>query len=91
MCVPVGGLLATLATALGVVVAFAPAPRITWEHGGKGPPALGVDRWVPFGGWVHGRVGGGAWVTGGTWGLAQGLLAGFLNRAPGEDAPLPRA
>ncbi|XP_042770148.1 semaphorin-4D isoform X1 [Panthera leo] len=33
MCVPVGGLLATLATALGVVVAFAPAPRITWEHG----------------------------------------------------------
>ncbi|XP_043422739.1 semaphorin-4D isoform X2 [Prionailurus bengalensis] len=32
MCVPVGGLLATLATALGVVVAFAPAPRITWEH-----------------------------------------------------------
>ncbi|XP_039097440.1 semaphorin-4D isoform X2 [Hyaena hyaena] len=32
MCVPFGGLLATLAVALGVAVAFAPVPRITWEH-----------------------------------------------------------
>ncbi|XP_029775272.1 semaphorin-4D isoform X3 [Suricata suricatta] len=32
MCVPVGGLLAALAVALGVAAALAPVPRITWEH-----------------------------------------------------------
>ncbi|XP_058998544.1 semaphorin-4D isoform X2 [Mustela lutreola] len=32
MCAPVGGLLAALAMVLGMAVAFAPKPRITWEH-----------------------------------------------------------
>ncbi|XP_047556108.1 semaphorin-4D isoform X2 [Lutra lutra] len=32
MCVPVGGLLAALAMVFGMAVAFAPKPRITWEH-----------------------------------------------------------
>lgn len=32
MCLPVGGLLATLAVVVGTAVAFAPSPRITWEH-----------------------------------------------------------
>ncbi|XP_032164461.1 semaphorin-4D isoform X3 [Mustela erminea] len=32
MCAPIGGLLAALAMVLGMAVAFAPKPRITWEH-----------------------------------------------------------
>uniref|UniRef100_A0A7N5KAT1 Semaphorin 4D n=1 Tax=Ailuropoda melanoleuca TaxID=9646 RepID=A0A7N5KAT1_AILME len=32
MCAPVGGLLAALAMVFGMAVAFAPKPRITWEH-----------------------------------------------------------
>uniref|UniRef100_A0A8C0M756 Semaphorin 4D n=1 Tax=Canis lupus familiaris TaxID=9615 RepID=A0A8C0M756_CANLF len=32
MCAPIGGLLAALAMAFGMTVAFAPVPRITWEH-----------------------------------------------------------
>lgn len=32
MWLPVGGLLATLAVVVGTAVAFAPSPRITWEH-----------------------------------------------------------
>ncbi|XP_074211924.1 semaphorin-4D isoform X4 [Camelus bactrianus] len=32
MCVPTGGLLAALAMVFGTAVAFAPVPRITWEH-----------------------------------------------------------
>ncbi|EPY86887.1 semaphorin-4D isoform 1 precursor [Camelus ferus] len=32
MCVPTGGLLAALAVVFGTAVAFAPVPRITWEH-----------------------------------------------------------
>ncbi|XP_036116620.1 semaphorin-4D isoform X1 [Molossus molossus] len=32
MCVPAGGLLAALTVVLGAAVAFAPVPRITWEH-----------------------------------------------------------
>ncbi|XP_043726435.1 semaphorin-4D isoform X2 [Cervus elaphus] len=32
MCAPVGGLLAALAVVFGTAVAFAPVPRITWEH-----------------------------------------------------------
>ncbi|XP_061056624.1 semaphorin-4D [Eubalaena glacialis] len=32
MCAPVGGLLTALAVVFGTAVAFAPIPRITWEH-----------------------------------------------------------
>nr|XP_005907031.1 PREDICTED: semaphorin-4D isoform X2 [Bos mutus] len=32
MCGPVGGLLTALAVVFGTAVAFAPVPRITWEH-----------------------------------------------------------
>ncbi|XP_064338497.1 semaphorin-4D isoform X2 [Camelus dromedarius] len=32
MCVPTGGLLTALAVVFGTAVAFAPVPRITWEH-----------------------------------------------------------
>nr|XP_020741777.1 semaphorin-4D isoform X2 [Odocoileus virginianus texanus] len=32
MCAPVGGLLTALAVVFGTAVAFAPVPRITWEH-----------------------------------------------------------
>ncbi|XP_052584523.1 semaphorin-4D isoform X2 [Peromyscus californicus insignis] len=36
MCAPVGGLFLALMVVLGTVVAFAPVPRITWEHGEVG-------------------------------------------------------
>ncbi|XDA71869.1 hypothetical protein R6Z07F_002155 [Ovis aries] len=32
MCAPAGGLLTALAVVFGTAVAFAPVPRITWEH-----------------------------------------------------------
>lgn len=48
MCAPVGGLLAALAMVFGMAVAFAPKPRITWEHRGKwAGPALAVDVRAP--------------------------------------------
>lgn len=35
MCAPVRGLFLALVVVLRTVVAFAPVPRITWEHGGE--------------------------------------------------------
>uniref|UniRef100_A0A8C9DT89 Semaphorin 4D n=1 Tax=Prolemur simus TaxID=1328070 RepID=A0A8C9DT89_PROSS len=32
MCAPIGGLLTALVVVFGMAVAFAPVPRITWEH-----------------------------------------------------------
>ncbi|XP_040611902.1 semaphorin-4D isoform X5 [Mesocricetus auratus] len=36
MCAPIRGLFLALMVVLGTVVAYAPVPRITWEHGGVG-------------------------------------------------------
>lgn len=36
MCAPIWGLLLALTMVLGMAVAFAPVPRITWEHGEVG-------------------------------------------------------
>lgn len=36
MCAPGGGVLAALVVMFGTAVAFAPVPRITWEHRGEG-------------------------------------------------------
>lgn len=35
MCAPIRGLFLALMVVLGTVVAYAPVPRITWEHGGE--------------------------------------------------------
>ena len=39
---PVSALLATLAVVVGTAVAFAPSPRITWEHRGEGSAESGL-------------------------------------------------
>lgn len=61
MCAPVGGLLAALAMVFGMAVAFAPKPRITWEHRGTGQPCS------------RGRAG--AWGTGNTCAARSGTAA----------------
>lgn len=51
MCAPVGGLLTALAVVFGTAVAFAPVPRITWEHRGEGRTVAGAGStgrgWAP--------------------------------------------
>lgn len=67
MCAPVGGLLAALAMVLGMAVAFAPKPRITWEHRGTGRPSAGGQ-----------EPGARGTVVGRVWGLPLR----FLNPGP---------